>query len=66
MWTTFKVFIELVTVLNFCFMFWGSFWPGGMWDLSSPTRNQTCNTPCIERESLNHWTAREVPRVKEL
>ena len=32
-----------------------------MWDLSSPTRDQT-HTPCIGRQSLNHRTAREVPR----
>ena len=31
-----------------------------MWDLSSPTRDQT-RTPCIGRRSLNHWIAREVP-----
>ena len=31
-----------------------------MWDLSSPTRGQTCS-PCIGRWSLNPWTAREVP-----
>ena len=30
-----------------------------MWDLSSLTRDQT-HTPCIGRQSLNHWTAREV------
>ena len=36
------------------------FWPRGMWDLSSMTRDQMC-TPCMERRSLNHWTAREVP-----
>ena len=41
----------------FCFMFW-FFWSRGMWDLSSPTRDQT-RTPCIGRCSLNHWTARE-------
>ena len=34
------------------------FWPHGMWDLSSPTRNQTL-TLCIERWSLNHCTTRE-------
>ena len=34
----------------------------GMWDLSSQTRagNQV---PCIERQSSNHWTTREVPRL---
>ena len=36
------------------------FWLRGMWDLSSLTRDQT-RTPCIGRQSLNHWTAREVP-----
>ena len=39
-------------------MFW-FFWLQGMWDLSSPTRDRT-HTPCIGRQSLNHWTAREV------
>ena len=32
-----------------------------MQDLSSPTRDRT-RTPCIRRQSLNHWTAREVPK----
>ena len=27
--------------------------PHGMWDLSSPTRDQTC-VPCIGRQILNH------------
>ena len=31
-------------------MSWG-FWPQGMWNLSSPSRDQTC-TPCMERRSL--------------
>ena len=35
-------------------------WPRGVWDLSSLTRARTC-TPCIGRQSLNHWTARVVP-----
>ena len=34
--------------------------PQDMWDLSSPTRNQT-QPPAVEAQSLNHWTAREVP-----
>ena len=37
-----------------------SFWPWGMWDLTSTTRDQTC-TPCIGRRTLLHWIAREVP-----
>jgi len=28
---------------------------------SSWTRDQTC-VPCIERQILNYWTTREVPR----
>ena len=31
-----------------------------MWDLSSPTRDQT-QALRIEKRSLNHWTTREVP-----
>ena len=35
----------------------------GMWDLSSPTRDQT-PAACIESaESLNHWTTRQVPQM---
>ena len=35
--------------------------PDGMWDLSFPTRDQT-RFPCLGKQILNHWTAREVPR----
>ena len=31
-----------------------------MWDLNSPTRDQTC-TPAVETQSLNHLTTRETP-----
>ena len=34
--------------------------PSGLWDLNSPTRDRTL-TPCIGRQSLNHWTTREIP-----
>ena len=54
MWTIFKVFTEFVTILLLFYVL--VFWPGGMWDLSSPTRDRT-RTPCIGRQSLNHWTA---------
>ena len=58
--TIFKVFIEFVTIfLPFHVLV---FWPWGMWDLNSLTRDQTC-TPGIGRRSPNHWTAREVPRM---
>ena len=43
----FKVFIEFVTILLLYFMFW-FFWPQGMWDLSSLTRDRTC-IPCTRR-----------------
>ena len=36
------------------------FWPWGMWNLRSPTRDQTL-TSCIGRWSLHHWTTREAP-----
>ena len=41
------------------------FWPQGMWDLSSPTRDWT-RTPRTERQSLSLWTAREIPRNFEM
>ena len=48
MWTILKIFIEFVTVL---FLFYDLlFWPRGMWDLSSPTRDQT-NTPWFGKQS---------------
>ena len=40
----------------FCF-----FWPQGIWDLSSPTRDWT-HSPCIERWSCNQETTREAPQ----
>ena len=57
----FLVFIEFVTILLLflCFVF---FWPWSLWDPSSPTRDWNC-TPFIGRQSLNHWTAREVPVI---
>ena len=48
--------IEFVTILLLLYVFW----PRGMWDLSSLTRDQTC-MPCIGRWSPNLWTTREVP-----
>ena len=37
------------------------FWPWGLWDLSSLTRNQA-HTPFIKRRSVNHRTTRQVPK----
>ena len=31
-----------------------------MWDLRSPTRDQT-HIPCIAKQILDHWTMRDVP-----
>ena len=53
MWTIFKVFIEFVTLLLLFYIF--VFWPRGMWDLSSPSRDRT-HTPCIGR-----WNATGPP-----
>ena len=39
MWTIFKVFIEFVTILLLFYVL--VFWPWGMWDPSSPTRDWT-------------------------
>ena len=49
--TFLKVFTEFVTML---LLFYDLvFWPQGMWDLSTPTRDQTL-TNSIGRRSLNH------------
>ena len=55
----FKVFIVLL-LYCFCFMFL-FYWPQGMWDLNFLTRDWTY-TSCIGRQSLNQWTAMEVPK----
>ena len=52
-------FIKFLTVLSLLFVL--VFWPPSMWDLSFLTRGQT-HTPCIGRQSLTHWTTKEVPR----
>ena len=49
MWTIFKVFNLLQYCV--CFMFL-VFWAWSMWNLSSPTRNQTSTPPCIEPLAL--------------
>ena len=58
MQTIFKVFIKFVTILLLFYVL--VFWPQGMWNLNSPTRDQT-HTPCVGRRNLNHWTAQDVP-----
>jgi len=54
----FKVFIKFVTTLLLFYVL--IFWPWGMWDLSSLTRDQT-HTLCVRRRSPNQWTVRIVP-----
>ena len=66
---TFFFFKSLLNLLQYCFCcflfpFFLSFlflifWPRGMWDLSSLTRDGT-HTRCVGRQSLNHWTTNEV------
>ena len=53
-WTIFKVFIAFVIILLLLYVL--VFWPRGLWDLSFPSRDQTCTG----RWSLNHWTGRKV------
>ena len=41
-----------------------SFWeaaPGGIWDLSSPPRDQTCPAPAVEAWILKYWIAVPTP-----
>ena len=53
---------SLLNLLQYCFCLVLDFWSQGMRDLSFLTRDRTC-TPCIGRQSLNHWTTREVSRI---
>ena len=43
--------------------FYFFFWPHDMWDLIFLTRDWTCNPLALEAQSLNHWTAWEVPQA---
>ena len=49
---------SLLHLLQYCFCF-GSL-AGDLCNLSFLTRDKTCS-PCIGRQGLNFWTAREVP-----
>ena len=50
-------FLSMVSTLFF-FFFLAKL--HSMFDLSSPTRDQTC-APCIGSWSLNHWTTKKAP-----
>ena len=54
-------FLLLLNMLLLFYVFL-VFWLWSMLDLISSTRNQT-RTPYIGRQSLNHWTTREVPLI---
>ena len=54
-------FKSLLNLLQYCFYFMFCFLStGGIWNFSSSTRDRTWH-PCIGRQSLNHWAAREAP-----
>ena len=59
-WTEliFIVFIKFVTVLLLFYVL--VIWLQCMWDLRFPTGDRT-HTPCVGRQSLNHWTTKEFP-----
>ena len=58
MWFVFKVCIKFVTILFLFHVL--DFWPRGMWELGSLTRDGT-GISWIGRWSLNHWTTRGIP-----
>ena len=60
MWTTFKAFIECITILLLFYVLF-FFWLRSMCDLGSLNRYQT-STPCIGKGSLKNQTASEVPK----
>ena len=63
-WSIFKVFVQLVTTL-LLFMFW--FFGQETCEILACgiflTKDWTC-MPCIGRQSLNHWTSRDVQPLK--
>lgn len=54
-----NIFIEFVTIFLFYVLV---FCLRGIWDLSSLTRHRT-HTPCMGKQSPNHWATREVPYI---
>ena len=58
----FFVLFEFVTTLYLFYVLVFSPWPQGMWDLNSVIKDWTFIS-CIGRQSLNHWTTREVPGI---
>ena len=60
MWTVFKVFIELVTILLLFYVL--IFWLRSRRNPSSQTRDRS-HTPCPGKGYRNHWPVRDVPVV---
>ena len=64
-----KCYLLLKSLLNFFYntasVLCLAFWPGGMRDLSSPTRDWD-HTTYIRRWNLNPWTTREVTSISAL
>ena len=58
MWTIFKASVKLFAILFLFYIL--QYWPRGMWDLSSLTRDWT-HTLWNGRLSPNPWTTKEVP-----
>ena len=58
----FLVFVEFIKTLLLLFYVFFFFWPWGMWDLGSPTRDWTLS-PCIGRWSFTHWITSEVLEI---
>ena len=56
----FKLKKSLLNLLQYCLFYVWVFWPRATWDFNSLNRDQI-HIPCIGRQSLNHWTTREVP-----
>ena len=60
MWTIFKVLVEFITILLlfyvFFFFFFGATWHVGFQLLTRGWKH----APCVGRQSLHHWTTREV------
>ena len=55
---------SLLILFQYCFCcVYSRFWPRGMWDLSSLAKDWT---PYTGRWRLNHWTTKEVPKIKFL
>ena len=51
---------SILVLFHLFFVFCFFFGPRGIWNLSSPTRDQTCIL-CVTKWSLSHWTPIKIP-----